>query len=74
MHTYISATKVGLPVNPDLGYQNLYLDVNFQLEDSEVVVRSVRYYGGGIAPVLSKDARLAIVQRIQDRLESICDY
>lgn len=71
MHTYISATdamNLGLPVTPRMAYQNLYLDVDYQVENSEVAVKSVRFYGDETTPVLSEDARLAIAQQIRDSL------
>lgn len=66
MHTYINAMKLGLSVNPNLEYRNLYLDVDYQVEDSEVAVKSVRFYGDDTTPALSEDALLTIAQQIQD--------
>ncbi|MGI8739015.1 MAG: hypothetical protein ACR2KU_05040 [Gammaproteobacteria bacterium] len=69
MHTYMSATNIGLPVNPDAEYRNLFLDVDYQVENSEVVVKSVRFHGHDrTTPVVSEDARLAIALQIYDSL------
>jgi hypothetical protein len=69
-HTYLSAMDLGLPCNSNVDHQNLCLEVDYQVENSEVVVKSVRSYGNGeITPVLSEGARLAIAQQIQDSLE-----
>jgi hypothetical protein len=68
-HTYLSAMDLGLPCNSNVDHQNLYLEVDYQVENSEVVVKSVRSCGGELTPVLSEGARLAIAQQIQDSLE-----
>jgi len=72
-HTYMNAMNIGLPVNPDVEYQNLFLDVDYQVENSDVVVKAVRFYGDdSTTPVVSEDARLAIAQQIQDSFLSCC--
>ncbi len=68
MHTYMSAMNLGLPVSPNVQYQSLYLDVDYQVKNSEVAVKSVRLYGDDTTLPLSEDARLAIAQQIQDSL------
>jgi hypothetical protein len=58
--------NLGLPINP-----NVYLDVDYQVENSQVVLKSVRCYGADIelTPVISEDIRRTLAQQLQDRLD-----
>ncbi len=63
----MSPMNIGLPVNPDADYRNLFLDVDYQVENSEVVVKSVRFHGHDrTVPVVSEDALQAIALLIYD--------
>lgn len=64
MHTYLNAMHLELPVNPDE-----FLDADFQLENSEVVVKSVHAYGDDTTFDLPDDIRRALAQQIQGSLE-----
>jgi hypothetical protein len=57
MHTYINTMNLGP------------MDVDYQVEKSQVVVKSVHSDGDDITIVLSEDSRLTLAQQIQDSLE-----
>ena len=57
MHTYINTMNLGP------------MDVDYQVEKSHVVVKSVHSDGDDITIVLSEDSRLTLAQQIQDSLE-----
>ncbi len=58
MHTYINTLKLGP------------MDVDYRVEKSQVIVKSVHSDGDDITAVLSEDARLSLAQQIQDCLAS----
>jgi uncharacterized membrane protein len=58
MHTYINTLNLGP------------MDVDYRVEKSQVIVKSVHSDGDDITAVLSEDARLSLAQQIQDCLES----
>lgn len=62
MQTYTSAMNFDLDLNPNVEYRDLYLDVDYQVENSEVAVKSVHSSGHDITPILSEDNHLAIAQ------------
>jgi hypothetical protein len=68
MHTYISAMNLGLSVEPHVAHRDLYLDVEYQVENSEVAVKAVHVYGDDTPLVLPKDACLTLAQQIKDNL------
>jgi hypothetical protein len=48
----------------DVDHQNLYLEVDYQVENSQVTVKSVHLDGHDISRDLSKGNQLAIAQQI----------
>ena len=58
MHTYINTLNLGP------------MDVDYRVEKSQVIVKSVHSDGDDITAVLSEDVRLTLAQQIQDCLES----
>jgi hypothetical protein len=46
------------------------MDVDYRVEKSQVIVKSVHSDGDDITALLSEDARLSLAQQIQDCLES----
>jgi hypothetical protein len=69
MQTYTSAMYFDVNLNPHVAHRNLYLDVDYQVDNSQVTVKSVHSFGRDVSSDLSKDNCLAIAQQIEDSLE-----
>ena len=71
MRTYTSARNFDLSFSRNNTPFNLYLEVGYQVDDSQVTVRSIRSSGHNIISELSNDDVQAIAQQIEDKVQDV---
>jgi hypothetical protein len=71
VRTYTSARNFDLSFSRNIRPFNLYLEVNYQVDDSQVTVRSVQSSGHNIISELSDDDVQAIAQQIEDKVQDV---
>ncbi|HKH20774.1 MAG TPA: hypothetical protein VKB53_07805 [Gammaproteobacteria bacterium] len=75
MQAYTTAMDFDLPSPRTEKLFSLYLEVDYQVEDSQIIVRSVRTddgFGHDITSALSDDDLQAVAQQIEDKVEEVC--
>jgi hypothetical protein len=71
MTIYTNAMNFALNSDRDAGSQNFYLEVDYQVDDSQVTVRAVQSSGRDITSALSNDDLQAIGQQIEDKVQDV---
>jgi hypothetical protein len=71
MTIYTNAMNFALNSDRDAGSQYLYLEVDYQVDDSQVTVRAVQSSGRDITSALSNDDLQAIGQQIEDKVQDV---